>query len=348
MRAALPATTLAAVAIAAQAQAATFDTLTGEPPLVIAHRGAPGYLPEHTLAGYELGAIMGADYVEPDLVITADGVAIALHDLSLERTTDVADLFAPRNDGYLASDFTLAEIKTLTVQPTGTGSFSHPGFTPSAPAPFEVPTFEEVLDFVTGYNAANGTDVGVYPEVKAGSDALERLTVEQLRAAGFDGPDDRAYVQSFDYAALLDVAAIQADLGTDVDLVALGGALEVEGVFGMIMAPFDAAAFVPLTELASVVEGLGPSRNSSGLTAGFVDEAHALGLQVHAFTFREQTAGEMTAALRPLVDIGLDGFFTDYPDVGVAAVARLAPVPLPAAGLTLLAGLAVLGGLRRR
>ena len=101
-------------------------------PQVIAHRGASGYLPEHTLGGYELAIKMGADFIEPDLQISKDGALVAIHDDTLQRTTNVTSLFAQRNGGYKVADFTLAEIKTLTVLPTGTGKTSYPGFTPSA------------------------------------------------------------------------------------------------------------------------------------------------------------------------------------------------------------------------
>ncbi|MCO4093756.1 MAG: hypothetical protein HEQ37_05780 [Acidovorax sp.] len=116
--------------------AAAATTNAPAQPQVIAHRGASGYLPEHTLGGYELAIRMGADFIEPDLQITKDGALVAIHDDTLTRTTNVAALFAQRNGGYKVSDFTLAEIKTLTVVPTSTGKTSYPGFTPSAASPF--------------------------------------------------------------------------------------------------------------------------------------------------------------------------------------------------------------------
>lgn len=128
-----------------------FSTLDGDAPLVIAHRGASAYLPEHTLAGYELAIRMGADIVEPDVQLTSDGALVAMHDTELTHTTDVVSVFAPRNGGDKVSDFTLAEIRTLTVMPTSPASTGHPGFTPSGPDAFKVPTLREVLDLVTAH-----------------------------------------------------------------------------------------------------------------------------------------------------------------------------------------------------
>jgi glycerophosphoryl diester phosphodiesterase len=194
---------LALATIAAPAAAATFSTLSGNAPIVIAHRGASGYLPEHTLGAYELGMRMGADYIEPDLQLTADGHLVAMHDTTLTRTTDVEALF-PGRSSYAVIDFTLAEIRTLTVKPTAaTAATSYPGFTPSAPEPFRVPTFAEVLAFLNAYNAANGTTIGVYPEAKTPNPpAINRQIVEDLKAAGFTAPEDGVFIQSFSYAFL--------------------------------------------------------------------------------------------------------------------------------------------------
>ncbi len=343
---------LAAAFAAAPAVSATFTTLSGEAPIVIAHRGASGYLPEHTLAAYELGALMGADYIEPDLVITADGVAVALHDLSLARTTNVEALFAPRNGGYNASEFTLAEIKTLTVEPVGTSSTTFPGFTPSSPDPFRVPTFREVLDLVNEFNAANGTDIGVYPEVKATSAALNRIVVEELIATGFGAPGAKAFIQSFDFNALREIALIQSELGTDIDQIALGFALEVGGELGLVLPPFSPPfSILPLSDIALFADGVGVSISSPALGAPFIALAHDLGLEVHAYTFNRADPDLAAEQLLPLFAIGLDGFFTNFPDSGVAAVARAAGatvVPLPASGLLLAGALGVVALVGRR
>ncbi|MEX2519447.1 MAG: glycerophosphodiester phosphodiesterase family protein [Paracoccaceae bacterium] len=331
--------------LAGPAFGATFNTLSGEAPIVIAHRGASGYLPEHTLEAYELGAFLGADYIEPDLVITSDGVAVALHDASLARTTNVESLFAPRNGGYSASEFTLAEIKTLTVEPVGSASTSYPGFTPGATDPFRVPTFREVLDLVNQYNATNGADIGVYPEVKANDPALNRIVVEELIATGFGDPGDKVFIQSFSFDTLRDIALIQEELGTDIAQVALGTALEVDDVFGLRV---TSTTLLPLDQIALFADGLGVSRSSPGMGAEFISAAHALGMLVHAYTFNIADLDAASAQIAPFIEAGLDGFFSNFPDSGVEAVSRASVVPLPATGLLLISAIAALGFARRR
>lgn len=152
----------ALAALAPAAHAATWNTLTAEAPIVVAHRGASGYLPEETLGSYELAIKLGADHIEPDVQMTRDGALVAMHDTTLTRTTNVADLFAPRDGSYRVGDFTLAEIRHLTVKPTGALSrpdSTYPGFTPSMADPYTVPTLDEVLVFLRDHNTANGTSV---------------------------------------------------------------------------------------------------------------------------------------------------------------------------------------------
>lgn len=344
-----------ALALAAPAAAAPFQTLSGEAPIVIAHRGASGYLPEHTLGAYELGIRMGADFIEPDLQLTSDGHLVAMHDATLARTTDVATLFPGRENDPVSS-FTLAEIRTLTVIPTGTAATSYPGFTPGMAEPFRVPTFVEVLAFLTAYNAANGTDVGVYPEAKTPNRAeMNRKIVEELKAAGFTAPEDKVFIQSFSYDALKDIDLQQADLGTDLRTVALGAAVKAGDVFGMF--EFGANVFVPLDVLATHVEGLGtfigtfslPGLGGNALSSEFIAAAHGLGLEVHGWTFRPTDLDAARALTQPFIDMGMDGFFTDYPDLTLAVIEEnIAPIPVPAGALLLLTALGGVAFLRRR
>ncbi|MGQ0480730.1 MAG: glycerophosphodiester phosphodiesterase family protein, partial [Pseudonocardia sp.] len=181
-------------------------------PLVIGHRGAAGYRPEHTLASYELAARLGADYLEPDLVSTADGVLVARHEPEIGTTTNVArrpefasrrvtkTVDGVRTHGWFVEDFTLEELRTLRaveripqVRPTNTGYDGH----------FGVPTFEEILELSARLTDELGRVVGVYPETKQPSYfaalglALEPPLVAALRAAGLDRPDAPVFVQSF-------------------------------------------------------------------------------------------------------------------------------------------------------
>jgi glycerophosphoryl diester phosphodiesterase len=339
--------------LGAPVAAATFNTLSGNAPIVIGHRGASAYLPEHSLAAYELAMKMGADYIEPDLQLTKDGVLVAIHDETLDRSTDAVAKWGP--GPHRVENYTLAEIKTLRVKPTGPAGETFPGFTPSAPNAFEVPTFVEVLDFLNGYNAANGTTVGVYPEAKTPNRALmNEKIVAELKAKGFgDGGD--VFIQSFSFAALADIAAQQALQGTGMDQIALGAAVRIGGVFHVL--DTTTGTPVPLTAFDPFAEGLGlfiGAFNFGGLTnalgAEFIAAAHAQGLAVHGWTFRPASLAEARTLFQPFIDAGMDGFFTDNPDLGRAIVAENlpAPVPLPAPFALLAAGLGALVLLRWR
>jgi glycerophosphoryl diester phosphodiesterase len=284
----LLATAALCATLAAPAAAATFPSLTGEAPIVIAHRGASGYLPEHTLGGYELGIKLGAAYIEPDLLLTRDGHLVAIHDTTLTRTTNVAAVFAPRNGGYRVEDFDLAEIKQLDVVPFGPqASTTYPGFTPSMADPFKVPTFDEVLDFLTAYNTANGTNIGVYPEAKKPTSTdMNTQIVQKLKAAGFDDAADKAFIQSFDFSALEEISLIQAAEGTSILQVALGAPTTLGGEFALRE---TGVATLTLAEIAQIADGVGISVTSGGATAEFIEAAHALGLLVHGYTLRPLT-----------------------------------------------------------
>ncbi|WP_201158429.1 glycerophosphodiester phosphodiesterase family protein [Rhodobaculum claviforme] len=342
--------------IAGPAAAASFGTLSGNAPLVIAHRGASGYLPEHTLAAYELAIRMGADIIEPDLQMTSDGHLVAFHDNTLHNDTNpptnAADVFAPRNGGWLVSDFTLAEIQSLEVKPRLTAQTEFPGFTPSAENPLRVPTFREVLTFLTDYNTANGTDIGIYPESKTPNrPELSRKLVEELREFGFTSAAQPVYIQTFSFEGLLDLGAIQAELGTDMRQVALGGAIVSGGVFGIF--EFGTNSFFDLATISERADGLGVfigNFAAQALSAEWIAAAHDAGLEVHGWTFRPTTLEASIDLTQPFIDWGMDGFFTDFPDLTRQTIALNQPqvIPLPASGLLLLGGLGGLAFLRRR
>ncbi len=281
--------------------------------LVFAHRGASGYLPEHTLAAYAVAHAMGADYVEPDVVCTADGVLICLHDLTLEDTTDVELRFPARAraDGkWYAIDFTLEEVKSLGV--TGRGDEVAPGH--------RIVTFDEMLGLVQTLNAERGCQIGVIPEPKqpdfhedAGQPIIQPI-VETLGRFGYSTRTDLAIVQCFDVDAL---EAMRAS-GCDLRLVFLSGD------------PIDDAT---LSRVARTCDGIGPSRkliedDGTPIDGGsLVRRAHALGLTVYPWTFGHDT--DMNAHF--VESYGVDGFLTDYPDLGrhvVDAFSRSGAAPL--------------------
>ncbi len=328
--------------------AATYNTLTGEAPIVVAHRGASGYLPEETLGSYELAIRQGADYIEPDVQMTRDGHLVAMHDTTLTRTTNVTELFAPRDGSYRVSDFTLDEIKTLTVKPTGALSepdSTYPGFTPSMVDPFKVPTLDEVLVFLSDYNQANGTSVGIYPESKHPFDSEKNAKIiTSLKQNGFTTAADKVILQSFARENIVDLADLLDRNGMEAQIAQLGSVRQQDGLYGVA----GSDGFFSLASIAQVATGVGVSY--TGITEAFIREAHALGLIVHAYTFRPLSEEEAFAMMTPLLSWGLDGFFTDYPDFGRTVVDGLqpAPVPLPAAMPMLLAGLGGLAWMRRR
>jgi glycerophosphoryl diester phosphodiesterase len=303
-----------------------WGTLSGDAPLIIAHRGASGALPEHTLEAYELAIEQGAEVIEPDLVMTRDGVLVARHDLFLSTTTDVADRpeFADRqtrrdgrNDWWVA-DFTLAEIKTLRArQPRADRPDDFDGR-------FEIPTFAEVIALAKD-RSSPGAPIWVYPEAKApeahaeaGLD-MEEALVAALSEAGWTGSDAPVYVQSFDREILE-----RLDARIDTPLVQLVYPLPLLDLVGL------KASNIGLARIAGYADGVGPAKTlvltPEGEPRGFVEKAHALGLFVHPWTFRDDTAyGDLAPEdeLRAAFAAGVDGVFTDFPATAVEVRAGL-------------------------
>ncbi|WP_281301100.1 MULTISPECIES: glycerophosphodiester phosphodiesterase family protein [unclassified Iodidimonas] len=300
-----------------------YPTLSGERPVVIAHRGASGYLPEHTLEGYKLAMEMGADFIEPDLVLTKDGVLIARHDYYLSGSTDIADHpeFADRRktlDGradWYVEDFTLAEIKTLRARQ------AFPGRSKAFDDRFEIPTFDEILTLVADHEAAGGKQIGVYPETKhpehfksIGLDFIAPL-LQSLTRHGYVDESAPVFIQSFEPGILRD--------------------LKNQSTLRRIMLVFPKSEIDPeadsltpsvsLAQAADFAHGVGPSKtlliDADGKDTGFVQRAHQLGLLVHPWTLRddqllplfESPAQEYEAIL----GLGVDGFFTDFANRGV-------------------------------
>lgn len=294
-------------------------------PIVIAHRGASGYLPEHTLAAYELAVKMGADYIEPDLQFTSDGTLVAMHDDTLNRTTNVASLFAPRNGGYKVSDFTLAEVKSLTVIPPagGTSQNSYPGFTPGSPE-LRVPTFQEVIDLAKAQSVTAGRTVGIYPEAKQADPLMENAILNTLALNGYGNPGDHLFVQSFSDETIRSLDTKSAAQGLDVQLVLLGAAVTLPGGVANVgvLGAGGSLTLLTLEEVASFADGIGMVINyaAAPLTADFIAQAHAAGLEVHGWTFGQSDPDLAAAEFKKYLDMGLDGFFANYPDLAVSAV----------------------------
>jgi len=295
----------------------------GQAKIVIGHRGAAGYLPEETLAGYAFGYALGADYLEPDLVMTKDAHFICLHDIYLEPTTDVEQVFPSRHrsDGHwYAADFTLAETKTLSVhercQPNGNPFF--PNRFPVGASHFQVPTFREMVELVQGLNKSTGHDVGIYPELKRPSWheqqglPMEQALLDLLTEYGYTTTNAKVYVQCFEPDSLKTLRK----LGTTLPLVQL------------VSASWTYAGMWTekgLDEIATYADGIGPSKTIIEDNPAYVGWAHDRGLVVHPYTFRKDELPKKYATLgeevrRFYFTYDVDGLFTDFADIAAAAL----------------------------
>ena len=330
-------------------------TLDGQPPIVIAHRGASGERPEHTLAGYRLAIDLGADYIEPDLVLTRDGVLVARHENEISETTDVAahPEFADRKatktidgskvSGWFTEDFTLAELKMLRARERlpKLRSTDYDG-------QYEIPTFEEILTLLAEVNKGRKKPVGVYPETKHPSYFVsiglphEAPLLAMLDRFGYRGRTAPAFIQSFEVGNLMDLRA-KSELPLIQLMDAEGGPADRPGTSYAAMTSPEG-----LKMIAAYADGIGPNKamviprgalGRLGKPTDLVRDAHAAGLKVHPWTFRRENyflplndkggvnpaghgdlAGEITAYLKT----GIDGLFSDNPREAVAAVKKRA------------------------
>lgn len=335
------ATLLAAVVVWAAALPAA-----AAPLLVIAHRGASGERPEHTLAAYERAIDQGADFIEPDLVVTKDLVLVARHETELSDTTDIAERpeFAGRKrskdvegrlvSGWFAEDLTLAEVRSLRAKERlpaiRRANARYDGL-------YQVPTFAEIVALAKAKEAETGRKVGLYPELKhptmlleqTGIDVVDLLATE-LRKAGLDKAQDRVFVQAFEISPLR-----RLNLMVEVPLILLisstGGPYDQVGFsWAEVMTPGG------LAEVASYADGIGPFMGhvigSDGTPSSLVADAHAVGLKVHPWTVRKENsflppalhnpggpgaAGKVADLVAQLRRAGVDGVFTDDPAVVV-------------------------------
>ena len=325
-------------------------------PLVIGHRGAAGYRPEHTLASYALAIELGADYIEPDLVSTKDGVLVARHEPEIGATTDVADHpeFAARRTtklldgvpvtGWFTEDFTLAELRTLRakeripqIRPRNTLYDGR----------YQVPTLQEVIDLATWASRRYHRDIGIYPETKhptyfrALGLPLEPALVSTLTRNGLNRPGAKVFVQSFEVSNLKAL-----DQVLRVPLIQLFSATGRPYDFTVAGDPrtyADLATPAGLREVASYADGIGPDKNmivprdATGrlLTpTSLVGDAHRAGLLVHPYTFRNENNflpldfrrgtdpaqyGDAFAEYALFYSLGIDGLFSDNADTAVEA-----------------------------
>jgi glycerophosphoryl diester phosphodiesterase len=326
------------------------------PAIVIAHRGASGYRPEHTLEAYRLAIRMGADFIEPDLVSTSDGVLVARHENEISGTTDVSvhPGFADRRTtklidgvevtGWFTEDFTLAELRRLRAVER------LPGVRPqntAFDARYEIPTLQEIIDLAQSESARLNRTIGIYPETKFPSHfasiglTLEEPLVRTLEHNGLTDADDAVVIQSFETTNLrwlrrmtgVRLVQLLDGVGRPYDLALAGDPRTYA----------DLATAEGLAGIAGYADGVGPDKDLLiGRDADdrmlppstVVRDAHRAGLVVHAWTFRAENRflprehrigddpharGDITAEYEAFLQLGVDGVFADQPDTAVAA-----------------------------
>ena len=384
------------------------STLTGAAPIVIGHRGASGYRPEHTLEAYALAIAQGANYIEPDLVMTKDGELLARHEPMLARVnlnpdgtikfvggvpelnrTDtstnvwqlpqyagrltVKTLDGVKVGGWWAEDFTAAEIRTdvraqerLRDLRTANNAFNDQ---------FVIPTLQEVINLAQEQSIATGRTIGIYPETKHptfftahtqanGLMSMEDRLLQIVHANYGNSANAPVFIQSFEVFNLQYMAPL-TDINI-VQLISFGGRPYDFTVAGDPRTYASMATPAGLDQINDYAQGVGLNTNVMiPLTAGrlgtptsVVGDAHAKGLLVHGWTFRAENAflpnefdigisaagiGNMNGQVQAFLALGMDGFFTDHPDLGVAAV-----IPEPGTYALMLLGLAALLARKRR
>lgn len=304
--------------------------------IVVAHRGASGYLPEHTLEAKAMAYGMGAHYIEQDVVMTKDDQLIVLHDITLDRTTNVAEKFPGRardNGRHYAIDFTLAEIRQLAVMEGFTNSdgekeLIYANRFPLGASNFSVHSFAEEIEMIQGLNKSTGKDIGIYPEVKSpefhrqeGKD-LSSALLTTLKHYGYTSKQDKVFVQTFSYEELKTIHdEIQPELGIELNLVQLVG--DDEAYAWM----FNAEGMKALSQYAdgfgpdkSLIIGSDSSKDNIEIS-NLVELAHANDMQVHPYTFRLDPGQvpQYADSFEDLLELfyfkaDIDGAFTDFPD----------------------------------
>ncbi|TCO64881.1 glycerophosphodiester phosphodiesterase [Actinocrispum wychmicini] len=323
---------------------------------IFGHRGASGYRPEHTLASYELAARMGADFIEPDLVTTKDGVLVARHEPEIGGTTNVADhpeftgrkttktLDGVATTGWFTEDFTLAELRTLRAKERIPDIRQRNTIYNGK---FEVPTFQEVIDLSRRLSAELHREIGIVPEIKHSTYfrgqglPIEPTFVAMLNRNGLNRPDAKVIVQSFEVGNLIELRRVlrvqfvqlTSATGAPYDFVVKGD----KRTYADIVSPAG------LRDVAKYAQWVGPDKNqviprdAKGFLqqpTSLVADAHKAGLKVMAYTFRAENNflpadfrssanpaeyGDIFSEFKKFFDAGLDGLFTDNTDTAIEA-----------------------------
>jgi glycerophosphoryl diester phosphodiesterase len=309
-------------------------------PIVIAHRGASGYLPEHTRPSKVLAHIMGADFLEQDIVATRDDELIVVHDIHIDTVTDVAARYPGREraDGrFYARDFDMAEIRTLTAweRMKSDGTAVYPDRYPAQTGHYKIHTFREEMQLVNRLNTATGREAGIYPEIKSpawhqqeGVD-ISPMVLEQIHEFHGSTKNDLVYVQCFDD---VEVRRLKVELECPWKLVQLidkTPSSEAATDYDELRQPEG------LARTAVIADGIGPHvehlyvvENGNRESSMLVEQAHELGLTVHPFTFRSDDLPPGFDSLEELVrfcvvDLEVDGLFTDFTDQVIDIIENL-------------------------
>ncbi|MBT8446780.1 MAG: glycerophosphodiester phosphodiesterase [Gammaproteobacteria bacterium] len=306
-------------------------------PLVIAHRGASGYLPEHTLEAKTAAFFMGADYLEQDVVLTRDGQPVVLHDIHLDTVTDVARVYPhrARDDGrYYALDFDLEELRRLTVSErfdAATGQAVYAGRFPAATGRAILPTLADELTLIRGLERSTGRTTGIYVEIKSpawhraqGYDP-SRVVLETLARFDYRKADDRVFLQCFDAD---EARRLREELKAPFPIVQLIG----DNSWDEAPTDFDAMRTAAgMRRVAEYADAIGPwlmqlvsGRDAAGrlVQTDLMALARENGLAVHPYTFRADELPPFADSYEELLDIfinqvGVDGIFTDHADLAV-------------------------------
>lgn len=321
--------------------------------IVIAHRGASGYLPEHTLESKALAYMMGADYLEQDLAMSSDNYLIVIHDIYLDRLTDVAEKFPDRvrNDGrYYVIDFTLEELKSLNfsegfVIENGKKVQEYKNRFPMFTSTFKLHTFEEEIEFIQGLNKTMGRDIGIYVETKAPwfhkqhNKDISKATLEVLKKYGYTTKESKAYFQTFDYPDLKYVKDIlMPQFNMDIKTILLYAYNDWHETYEYKDGSWQLFDYEPLMtfegmkEVAHYATGTGPSydmiidkdksKQGSIVITDFVSNTHKNNMICHPYTVRKDKLPHYVTCVEELYDAlyfkaDVDGLFTDFTDLAV-------------------------------